>query len=219
MKRVFFLLIVPTLLFGQGKGSINGYLHDKTTGEPLPFANVILKDTPLGTASDVHGYYVLNGLPPGKFTLMVTMMGYERIEQEVTIQPKSEQRLDFELALKPVEGDEVVITAEKEQFKEQVEVSRTNIGFREISSTPSFIEADLFRTIQQLPSVTSQNDFSSALVVRGGSPDENLIMLDGAEIYNPYHLGGLFSTFNADGISDAEFLAGGICFEYHIAGG
>ena len=67
----------------------------------------------------------------------------------------------------------------------------------------------MFRTLQLLPSVSASNDFNAALIVRGGSPDENLILLDGTEIYNPYHIGGVFSTFNADMISDAEFLAGG----------
>jgi hypothetical protein len=80
---------------------------------------------------------------------------------------------------------------------------------RDVKTMPAFVEADVFRTLQLLPGVQSSSDFSSALIVRGGSPDENLIMLDGIEIYNPFHLGGVFSTFNADAIADAEFLAGG----------
>ncbi len=192
-----------------GKSSITGFLRDTSTGEPLSFANVLLKNTQLGAASDVHGYYVINSIVPGNHTLIVSMMGYEKIEKEIFLQPKEQKRLDFELATQAIIGEEVVVTAERTRFNEAVEVSRTSIGMREINSTPSFIEADVFRTIQQLPTVTSQNDFSSALVVRGGSPDENLILLDGAEIYNPYHLAGLFSTFNTDAISDADFMAGG----------
>jgi len=201
--------ILPTVLFAQGTGSINGYLHDKATGEPLPYANVMLKNTRFGATSDVHGYYVLNGIPQGKYKLIVSMIGYKHVEKEIEIHPNGEIRFDFEVAPEAIVLDEVIVTGESVRFKKDVEISRTNIGLRDIRSTPSFIEADVFRTIQQLPSVTSQNDFSSALVVRGGSPDENLIMVDGAEIYNPYHLGGLFSTFNADTISNAEFLAGG----------
>lgn len=193
----------------RSKNIVNGFVRDKTTGEPLPYANVVLKNTQLGDVSDVHGYYVINGIPQGEYKLVVLMMGYEHVEKEIEVQPKGENRFDFEVAPVAIEGEEVVVTAERSRFKEEIEISRTNISFREIRSTPSFIESDVFRTIQQLPSVTSQNDFSSALVVRGGSPDENLIMVDGAEIYNPYHLGGVFSTFNADAISDAELLAGG----------
>jgi hypothetical protein len=214
MKKLILLSILPTLLFAQAKLNINGYLHDKTTGEPLPFANVMLKDTQLGAASDVHGYYVITGIPQGQYTLLASMMGYEKVEKEINVQLDGETRFDFVVAPAAIEGEEVVVTAERSRFKEAVEISRTNVSARDIYSAPSFIEPDVFRTIQQLPSVTSQNDFSSALVVRGGSPDENLIMVDGAEIYNPYHLGGLFSTFNADAISDAELLAGGYPAQY-----
>ena len=214
MKFSYFLLLLPALVFAQNNGSINGFLHDKETGEPLSYANVMLKDTPMGVASDVHGYFVIRGIPPGQYTLKISVMGYTPTEQQVRIQSNSEQRFDFEIAPQAIEGEVVQVTAERTRFKENVEISRTHISMKEIVSTPSFIEADVFRTIQQLPSVTSQNDFSSALVVRGGSPDENLIMVDGAEIYNPYHLGGLFSTFNADAISDAEFLAGGYPAQY-----
>ncbi|MBN2282228.1 MAG: TonB-dependent receptor [Candidatus Marinimicrobia bacterium] len=211
MKKLTVLLFLPILMFAMG--NVNGYLHDSATGEPLIYANVMLANTNYGTASDVHGYYVISGVPSGTYKLIVSMMGYEQVEKEITINGH-EIREDFDIAPKAVEGEEVIVTAERMRFKEKVEISRTNLSFKEILSTPSFIEADVFRTIQQLPSVTSQNDFSSALIVRGGSPDENLILLDGAEIYNPYHLGGLFSTFNADAISDAEFLAGGYPAEY-----
>ena len=211
MKRNLILLLLPIFIFAQG--NINGYLHDSSTGEPLIYANIMLANTSLGTASDVHGYYVITGIPNGNYKLIISMMGYEQMEKEIVIN-SNELREDFEISPKAIEGEEVVVTAERMRFKEKVDISRTNLSFKEILSMPSFIEADVFRTIQQLPSVTSQNDFSSALIVRGGSPDENLILLDGAEIYNPYHLGGLFSTFNADAISDAEFLAGGYPAEY-----
>lgn len=209
-----FLFCLSSFSQESGKNNINGFIRDKATGEPLPFANVMLKDTQIGDASDVHGYYVINGIPPGKYTLVVLMMGYEQVEKEITIQARGEKRFDFEIAPEAIEVGEVVVTGERRRFKEKVEISKTNVSMREINSAPAFIEADVFRTIQQLPSVTSQNDFNSALIVRGGSPDENLVLLDGAEIYNPYHLVGLFSTFNADAISNAEFMAGGYSAEH-----
>ncbi len=194
--------------------TISGFIRDKETGEPLPYANVVLKNTLMGAASNVHGYYVINGIPGGEYVLRVSVLGYEQVEKKIMVLPSGKKRFDFEVAPKPIELEGVVVSAEKNRFEESVEVSRVNIRPAEIHNTPAFIEADVFRTIQQLPSVTSQNDFSSALVVRGGSPDENLITLDGAEIYSPYHLGGLFSTFNADAISDAEFKAGGYSAEH-----
>ena len=160
------------------------------------------------------GYYVLSGIPQGRYKLIVSKARYERVEKEIEIQPDGELRLDVEVAPEAVQLEEVTVTGEITRFKEDVEISRTHISSEDIVNTPSFVEADVFRTIQQLPSVTSQSDFSSALIVRGGSPDENLVLVDGAEIYNPYHLGGLFSTFNADTIADAKFLAGGYPAEY-----
>ena len=208
------MVFLPAFLSAQGTGRINGYLHDKVTGEPLPYARVILRDTQFAATTDVHGYYVLNGIPPGEYKLIVSMTRYERVEKVLEVPTDGEIRFDVEAAPEAIQLDEVEVTGEKTRFKEEVEISRTNISSKEIVNTPSFVEADVFRTIQQLPSVTSQSDFSSALVVRGGSPDENLILVDGAEIYNPYHLVGLFSTFNADTIADAKFLAGGYPAEY-----
>ena len=217
-KAIVLILLMtaflPAFLSAQGTGRINGYLHDKVTGEPLAYARVMLQDTQFAATTDVHGYYVLNGIPPGRYTLIVSMTRYERIEKELEVPTDGEFRFDAEGVPEAIQLDEVEVTGEKARFKEEVEISRTNIGSEEIVSTPSFVEADVFRTIQQLPSVTSQSDFSSALIVRGGSPDENLILVDGAEIYNPYHLVGLFSTFNADTIANVKFLAGGYPAEY-----
>lgn len=194
--------------------NIHGFVHDKSTGEPLPYCNVWLEKTQLGAATDVDGYYVVRGIPDGTYTLKIIILGYEKVEKEVLVNLDGEGRYDFEIAPQIIESEEIVVSGERKRFAEEIEISHVNIGPKQISATPSFIETDVFRTIQQLPAVTSQNDFSSALIVRGGSPDENLILLDGAEIYNPFHLVGLFSTFNADAISDAEFLAGGYSAEY-----
>jgi len=215
LKLAFCVILVPIFLFGQAdNGRISGYLHDASTGEPLMFANVMVVGTDFGAASSVQGFYVISGVPAGNYSLNVMMMGYKPVEKQIVVTQKSDQRLDFELNIEPVHGEEVTVTAERTRFKEKVEISRTNLSFREIKSTPAFIESDLFRSLQLLPGVLAQNDFSAALIVRGGSPDENLILLDGTEVYNPYHIGGVFSTFNADAVSDAEFLSGGFPVEY-----
>ncbi|MCK5346220.1 MAG: carboxypeptidase-like regulatory domain-containing protein, partial [Candidatus Heimdallarchaeota archaeon] len=222
-RKIFIVFILCLQLFlwmsayaqnSTGKNIIHGFINDKSTGEPIPYGNVWLENTQLGSATDVHGYYVINGIPAGEYKLMVSILGYKHTEKQIKVRSKGKKRFDLELVREALETETVVVTAERTRFQEDIEISSINIRPKDISITPSFIEADVFRTIQQLPSVTSQNDFSSALVVRGGSPDENLILLDGAEIYNPYHLIGLFSTFNADAISDAEFLAGGYSAEH-----
>ena len=95
-----------------------------------------------------------------------------------------------------------------------MESSQISLDIREINSAPAFIEPDIFRTLQMLPGVQTTSDFSSALYVRGSTPDQNLIMLDGIAVYNPYHLGGIFSTFNTDAIKEADFHAGGFPARY-----
>jgi len=178
------------------------------------YANVVIEGTDIGTASDNYGYYVIPNTPTGDNTIKIMMMGYESETRKVNLSNKEDLRLDIDLKPTIIKGEDVTVTAERQRFKEKVEVSRVNLGLREIKNAPAFVEADLFRTLQLLPGVTSTNDFSSALVVRGGSTDENLILLDGIELYNPYHLGGVFSTFNANAISDAEFIAGGFPANY-----
>ncbi len=209
---LLFLAISPG--YSDGKGNVSGYIYDRETGEPVPYANVILKTSNYGAATDVHGRYSIINVEPGNYTLFVSMIGYKKIEKEIKIKSGDDLRTDMELDREAIQTQSVEVTAEANRFKNKVDISRTNLSIQQIQKTPAFIEEDVFRTLQMTPSVQSKNDFSSALVVRGGSPDENLILLDGIEIYNPYHLGGLFSSFNAKALSDAEFLAGGFPAEY-----
>ncbi|UCH11480.1 MAG: carboxypeptidase-like regulatory domain-containing protein, partial [Fidelibacterota bacterium] len=207
-------LLVPPRLAGQAGGRISGFVRDAETGEPLKYANVVLAGTNRGAASDVHGFYVIIGIPPGDYTLKVMMMGYRTGEQEVVLASGEDLRVDMELSVEAIQAEEVVITADRVRFEEVMEASRVHLTPREIKSAPAFAEADLFRTLQLMPGVQATNDFSSALVVRGGSPDENLVLLDGIEVYNPFHLGGIFSTFNADALANAEFMPGGFPSPY-----
>jgi len=208
--KVFVIFLSLSLLNGA---SISGFVRDKHNGEPLPYTNVLLSETTIGTASDVNGYFILPNVPEGTFTMKVMMIGYKTLEETVTVMDFN-LRLDFDLEKTALELGQITVSAERMRFEKRVEISRINLTNQDIRRVPAFIEADIFRTLQLLPSVNSSNDFNAALIVRGGSPDENLILLDGAEVYNPYHIGGVFSTFNADMISDTEFLAGGFPADY-----
>ncbi len=214
---LFLMLTLASLstVFGQkNSGRINGFLRDAETGEPLLYANVSLKNSGIGAATNNTGYYIITNIPAGNYTLQIMMMGYERTEKEISVVGGLEERHDFEIKPASIEGEEVIVTGDRQRFEKEIEVSAVSLSMRDVKTMPAFVEADIFRTIQLLPGVQASSDFSSALVVRGGSPDENLIMLDGIEIYNPFHLGGVFSTFNADAIADAEFLAGGFPAKY-----
>ena len=205
MKKIILILSLLNLLLSA---NMSGTITDKTTGEPIPYTNIILIENSRGTSTDISGYYIIPNIDFGQYTIKIMMIGYNSLEQTITIEPKS-KKFNFELIPEPIQVNEVKVSAERTRFEKRVDISRVNISNQEIRKAPAFVEADLFRTLQLLPSVSASNDFNAALIVRGGSPDENLILLDGTEIYNPYHIGGVFSTFNADMISDAEFLAGG----------
>ena len=205
MNPLIVLFIFINIAFSA---TISGTIRDNSTGEPLSYTNIVILESDLGTASDVNGYYIIPSVENGTFIIKYMMMGYSSFEKELIIN-NSNIRVDINLDPEILDINVVKVSAERMRFEKKVDVSRVNLSNREIRRTPAFVEADVFRTIQLLPSVTASNDFNAALIVRGGSPDENLILLDGTEIYNPYHIGGVFSTFNADMISDAEFLAGG----------
>ena len=210
MKYILFNILIIGFSFAV---SISGTIKDSKTGEPLPYANIIIAGTDIGTASDINGYYIIPSIDSGAFLLKVMMIGYSVSDNDLFIE-NDNIRLDIELTPEIIDVDEVKVSAERMRFEKKIDVSRVNISNRDIRRAPAFVEADLFRTLQLLPSVSASNDFNAALIVRGGSPDENLILLDGTEIYNPYHIGGVFSTFNADMISDSEFLAGGFPANY-----
>ncbi|NQV42745.1 MAG: TonB-dependent receptor [Candidatus Marinimicrobia bacterium] len=194
--------------------SIHGFVRENETGEPLPYANVILPELNRGATSDAEGYFVVSDLPVGSHKLIVSIIGYSRYEQTIELPVDLNLRLDIRLDQAIIEGQSIEVSAEREKFKELVSTSTVTLDRRAIEVAPSFVEADVFRALQLLPGVQSLNDFSSALYVRGSTPDQNLIMLDGITVYNPMHLGGIFSTFNTDAIKEADFHAGGFPAQY-----
>ena len=198
--------------------SISGFINDETDGEPIPFSiatisNIESDKILKGASADIDGYYILTNLDPGEYQLNISIIGYGLYEELITIDQEN-QRINISLFPQAINLDEINVSSERTRFEEKVEISRINITSEEIKMIPAFVEPDIFRVLQYFPSVSSANDFNAALIVRGGSPDENLILLDGTQIYNPYHVGGIFSTFNADLISDTEFLAGGFPAQY-----
>ena len=194
--------------------TISGFVRDDATGEPISYANVFLAETSLGSATNVDGYFVITNVPFGSYQLLASMIGFKIHKQDVNIEDNVNIRINIRLTQAVLEGEEVTVTAERQKFEQSIESSQISLDLREINTVPGFIEADVFRALQMLPGVQSGGDFSSALYVRGSTPDQNLIMLDGITVYNPYHLGGIFSTFNTDAIKEADFHAGGFPARY-----
>ena len=210
-RIIFLLFLSASRLFSQ---SINGFVREESSGEPISYANVFLSNTAFGAATSRDGYFVITDVPKGEYEFNVSMIGYSVYKEKINVSDTSSLRLEIRLKEEVIETSEILVTAERQKFERMIESSQISLDLREINSVPAFIEPDIFRTLQMLPGVQTSSDFSSALYVRGSTPDQNLIMLDGIAIYNPYHLGGIFSTFNTDAIKEADFHAGGFPSRY-----
>jgi hypothetical protein len=170
--------------------------------------------------SDVQGRFRMGGLPPGRYTLRTDHIGLAREVRDLDLAAGEQRRVDLALRVAAVELEAVEVRApayqqrERERFETDPGLTARVVGGRELKFLPGLAEADVLRAIEVLPGVVTTSDFSSAFNVRGGSADQNLILLDGFPVFNPFHLGGLFSVFNSDVIAGAELMAGGFGAEY-----
>lgn len=208
------ILLTASISICQTAGSVYGFVTDEAKGEALIGANVIITETGQGMATDMNGYYVLQQIPEGSYTLIVSYIGYKVLNKKIIIKGSGAQKLDLVLKAQAVSLSEVDVTAEKIQRKYNITPSQINLSPRMLKAAPGLAEPDLFRTIQALPGVLTTSEFSTGLVIRGGNTDQNLILLDGITVYNPSHLGGVFSNFIVDGVKEANLIKGGYSAEY-----
>ena len=214
VKSALVLLCQLNFSFSQNNGSVYGFVTDSSNGEALIGANVFITNLALGMATDINGYYVLQGIPSGSYEVSVSYVGYKILKQKVNIPDGDAIKLDLILREEVVSFSEVEVTAEKIKRKNNIQPSTVNLSPRMLRSAPALAEPDLFRTIQALPGVLTTSEFSTGLVIRGGNTDQNLILLDGVTVYNPSHLGGIFSNFIVDGVKEAELIKGAYNAEY-----
>ena len=208
-------IITALILFLNSNTSISGFVTDAENGEPLAYANVYLENTVLGSATNEKGYYIIHNVPEDTYRIIFSYISYETVTRDIAIKTGHNITLNIELNPSTIELEKIVVSAERTRFEKEVEISRINFTRREIKSIPSLLERDLIKTLQLMPGVISMHDLSNKLYIRGGSPDENLALLDGITVYNPSsHLFGLFSTFDPDVVSNAELYAGGFPAKY-----
>lgn len=204
---------ISNLAIAQNSVTITGYVKDANTGETLISANVALLELNRGSATNTLGYFSIPNVEPGTYTLAASYIGFELFTQEVTLVSGENLRFDIELSPNVVEGEEIIVESEAE-LQELKSIGTAQVKTELIKALPAIFEADVFRSIQYLPGVKSASDFSSGLYIRGGSPDQTLIMLDQTTVYNPSHFFGFFSTFNPDAIKDVRLYKGGYPAEY-----
>lgn len=200
-------------LSAQQRFTISGYVRDSANGESLSGASIAVKGLQTGVLSNAYGFYALT-LPKGKYTLIFSFLGYEREEKTVTLDHSIS--LNIFMKSQPMRGEEVVITSKKNNENvEATEMGKVTLSMKKIEKLPVvFGEVDVLKTLQLLPGVQSGNEGTAGLYIRGGSPDQNLILLDGAPVYNTGHLFGFFSIFNGDAIKDVTLIKGGMPANY-----
>ncbi len=196
------------------KGAINGFIEDTTSKETLVGATVTIKGTKLGAYTNKSGYFSVSNIPPGEQTVVVTSVGYIRKEVKVRIEAGSSVKLRVQMIQSKATTKEVLVSAERTEDKRQISISQVNIPMEQLSQIRIGGEADIFRALQMLPGVLSSSQISSGLYIRGGSPDQNLVLLDGMTVYNPTHLFGFISAFNNDAVKDVDLIKGGFPAEY-----
>lgn len=209
----FLLILSPTALHAQGV--ISGIVQETGKGEVIIGANVIVVGLGHGAATNRYGFFAISGIPAGTHELRVSAVGYATKSIRVTVNdnaPVPRQLIELDEAV--IELGEVSIEAERRNL-EATRVSTVDVPVEQILRIPSLGgEVDIFRALQLLPGVKAASELSSGLYIRGGSPDQNLILLDRMVLYNPMHLGGFLSTFNADAINNVTLIKGAMPAEY-----
>lgn len=206
--------ILSTLLWSQ-TGTIRGFVYEEKSGEPIIFTNVYLQGTQIGASTDVNGYYSISKVPPGDYVLVVEALGYKKVSESINV--KAGQIINKKLYTSPEATllDAVDVSAEREELKNEVKMSVQKITPKEIDQLPSIGgEPDIAQYMQVLPGVVFTGDQGGQLYIRGGSPVQNKVLLDGMIVYNPFHSIGLFSVFDTDIIRNADIYTGGYGAEY-----
>lgn len=209
---LFFLLLGFSLV--SQNANIRGFIYDKDSGEPMSFVTVFLKGTNYGVQTNVDGFFSITQLPAGTYTLKVQSIDHDSSFAE-TIAVKANEILNkkFFISKSAVQLEEVFVDAEQQQ-KELDPNKPENIDPIKISKLPSVGEPDLAQYLQILPGVVFSGDQGGQLYIRGGSPVQNKVLMDGMIIYNPFHSIGLFSVFDADIIRNADVYSASFGAEY-----
>jgi len=198
-------------------GAVAGRVVDSSNGQPRAGASVSVVGTARGDIADSLGRFVIGGLAPGQVIVQARFLGYTTAEQRVTITANDTTRIEVRM-----QPGAVVLGAmrtearpiDRELFESKPNVGTVSITSRAAEGVPKFGEPDVMRVVQLLPGVEARNDFSTGLNVRGGEADQNLILMDGYPIYNPFHVGGLFSTFIDPMVGGITLMTGGFPARY-----
>ena len=211
-------LSTPAVAGTSSVGRVTGRVADGRSGEPLVGAGVTVEGLRLGGMCDGEGVYRIDRVPSGRHRLVARMMGYkDEIVRNVRVFADSTVTVDVALDARPIELETVTVTGRRSpSVQEETRPSVRAIRPREVTNMAGGGE-DLFRAVQAMPGVIARADYASQFYVRGGTPDQNLILVDNVAVFNPYRmkmLGGPVSMFNPDVVGHVELMPGGFPAEY-----
>ena len=224
MKRVMLYLIFcifasfiakTSIVHAAETNDIKGYIKDSSSGEVLSYANIVLIGHDRGTATNLDGYFILVNAPIGELEIQISYIGYASKTVLVNNLSNSKEILQIKMTSKDLLGRGVEVVAEAyEIFKSSDRISQLTLSPRELQILPTLGEIDIFRSLQLLPGISGIGDGTAGLYVRGGTPDQNMVILDGMTVYHVDHLFGMFSAFNAEAIKDVQVYKGGYPAKY-----
>ncbi|MBW7847481.1 MAG: TonB-dependent receptor [Bacteroidales bacterium] len=212
---MFLILCGSPFVTKAQDANIRGFVYESKSGEPIIFSNVYLEGTNYGASTDVNGYFSITRIPTGRYTLLVTYLGYDTIREEIQVKKGEVINKKFMMKESSISLGTVNVTAEKMEAVSETKTSVINLTPKTLKKLPSIGgQADLAQYLQVLPGVIFTGDQGGQLYIRGGAPIQNKVLLDGMVVYNPFHSIGLFSVFETDLIRNAEVFTGGFSADY-----
>ncbi|MFN3918071.1 MAG: TonB-dependent receptor [Flavobacteriales bacterium] len=218
MQLTRFLILLIFFIYNassnaQLKYTLSGYVKDAETGEVLIGSSILIKDLSKGVTTNAYGFYSIT-LPEGTYQVRYSYIGYQEVNKTISL--SKDVRMNIELSSSSKVMEEVVITGERnDKNTTGTQMGTFELEMDQIKKLPAFMgEVDILKTIQFMPGVSSSGEGNTGFYVRGGGPDQNLILLDEATVYNASHLFGFFSVFNADAIKNVEMIKGGMPANY-----
>lgn len=205
---VILLFLFHSVVYGQTTSTLSGYITDSRDGETIIGAKVVIPSLNKGAVTNNYGFYSLT-VPKGVYTVEFRVSGIETESKELNLE--NDLRFDFEMGSNLQELEEVVVNANADENVKSTQMGQMELDIDEIKTLPAFLgEVDVIKTIQLLPGVSSAAEGGQGFYVRGGGPDQNLVLLDEAVVYNAAHLFGFFSVFNADAVKSVNLTKGGM---------
>jgi hypothetical protein len=212
---VFASLTISLSAQKADKGTVRGNIFDKGTTQAIGFATVRIEGANLGAISDINGFFSISDVPVGDFKLIVSLTGYDTWSGDISVKRNEIVYQNVYISESGQQLDEITISGKKEQAKADVQISKLQVTPKQIRSLPSAGgQADIAQYLTVLPGVIFTGDQGGQLYIRGGSPVQNRILLDGMTIYNPFHSIGFFSVFETELIRNVDVLTGGFNADY-----